>query len=188
MTVRIKRQTVKKGLIDAVQEASGVDLAPCYQCRKCTAGCPVAGISRSGPAEIVRRLQLGAGDELLENDIIWLCLSCETCYARCPMKINVAAVMDALRILSLARKTLPPRGDMPLFNRTFLSMVKRFGRAYDLPTIALYKLRTGNIAQDTEKLPMMLKKRKIAVLPPSGADKQTVKRVFRATRPGGTSG
>lgn len=179
MTIKIKRQTTEKGLIGAVQEAAGVDLSSCYQCRKCSSGCPAARYSTMTPSEIVRRLQLGAADDLLQSDFIWLCLSCETCYARCPMQINVAAVMDALRVLALARGTAAPKGNMPLFNRLFLTMVKRFGRTYDLPMIALYKLETGNLSQDMEKFPTMLRKGKMAVLPPSGADKQVTKRVFR---------
>jgi heterodisulfide reductase subunit C len=188
MTIKIKRQSAErgpqkgpeKGLIRSVEEACGVDLSVCYQCKKCSSGCPAARYSTMTPSEIVRRLQLGAGDELLGSDFIWLCLSCETCSARCPMQINVAAVMDALRTLSLARGAAPPKGNMPLFNRLFLSMVQRFGRAYDLPTIALYKLRAGNLSQDMEKFPTMLKKGKMALLPPSGADRKVTKRVFRA--------
>ncbi len=184
MTIKIKRQTAEKspgkGLIHLVEERCGVDLSLCYQCKKCSSGCPAARYSTMTPSEIVRRLQLGAGNELLKSDFIWLCLSCETCSARCPMQINVAAVMDALRILSLAGGVAPPKGNMPLFNRLFLGMVQRFGRTYDLPTIALYKLRAGNLSQDMEKFPTMLRKGKMAVLPPSGADKKTVKRVFRA--------
>ena len=50
---------------------------------------------------MMRRLHLGAGDELLDSDLVWMCLSCETCSARCPMGIDVAAVIDALRKLAL---------------------------------------------------------------------------------------
>ncbi len=180
MTVKIKRQTADKGLITFVEKACGVDLSTCYQCKKCTSGCPAARHATTTPSEVVRRLQLGAGDELLRSDLIWLCVSCETCYARCPMQINLAAVMDALRTVSIARGIAPPKGNMPLFNREFLSMVERYGRAYDLRTIALYKLRAGKLAQDMEKFPTMLRKGKMAVMPPSGARKEMVKRVFRA--------
>ena len=184
MTVKIKRQTSDRGLISLVQKAAGVDLSACYQCKKCSSGCPAAKYSLSTPSEIIRRLQLGVEDELLESDIIWLCLSCEACYTRCPMKINVAAVMDSLRRLSLASHAVLPKGNMPLYNRMFLSMVKNFGRSYDLPTIALYKLRVRSFTQDVDKLPAMLKKGKMALLPPSGADRRTAKRIFRACRAG----
>jgi len=182
MTLQIKKHGNASGLIRTVEEISGVALSACYQCRKCTSGCPVARYTAVPPSEIVRRLQLGAGNELLDSEMVWVCLSCETCYARCPMGINVAAVIDALRSLAVERGATKPRGDMPFFNRMFLGTVRSFGRAYDLSMIIAYKLRTGNLKQDTEKVPAMLKKGKLALLPPSGADRGTVKRIFARTR------
>jgi heterodisulfide reductase subunit C len=178
MTVRVKKPATENRLLRVVEEISGADISRCYQCKKCTSGCPVAKLTGSPPAEIIRRLQLGAGKELLESDLIWMCLSCETCYARCPMEINISMVIDTLR--SLARETgaATPRGNMPLFNKEFLRMVKAFGRSYDLPMIAAYKIGTGNIRQDIEKLPTMLKKGKMAILPPIGGDKRKVKQIF----------
>jgi hypothetical protein len=35
---------------------------------------------------------------------------------------------------------------------------------------------------DTEKFPTMLKKRKIALLPPTGADKKTTRRIFKKAK------
>ena len=187
MTVKIKKQTPENSLIHVVEKMSDVDLSRCYQCQKCTSGCPVAKLTQSPPSEIVRRLQLGAGNELLGSDIIWMCLSCETCYARCPMEINIGSVIDALRSLSLERGTSKPKGNIPLFNRVFLRMVKSFGRSYDLPMITAYKLGTRNLTQDTGKFPTMLRKGKMAILPPSGADKKMVKRIFsRAQQNKGT--
>jgi heterodisulfide reductase subunit C2 len=178
MTMKITKQGTGNGLRQTVEEMSGVSLGACYQCKKCTSGCPVGNITKSCPSEIVRRLSLGAGNELLESDLIWLCLSCETCYARCPNKINIPAVIDALRALALERGASVPAGNVPLFNRKFLETVKSFGRSYDLSMIAAYKLGTGDLMSDVEKFPAMLIKGKIAMLPPSGADKKTVKRIF----------
>ncbi len=178
MTVKIEKQSSESCLIPIVERMSGVDLSSCYQCKKCSSGCPVAQITRSSPSEIVRRLHLGAGDELLESDLIWMCVSCETCYARCPMEINVASVIDALRTLAQERGAPKPDGNTPLFNSLFLRMVKSFGRSYDLLAIAVYKLGTRNLRQDTGKFPAMLKKGKMAILPPSGADTKMVKRIF----------
>ena len=182
MTVKIKKQAVDSGLIRIVEEMSGVDLSACYQCKKCSSGCPVAKYTQSPPSEIVRRLHLGAGDEILGSDIVWMCLSCETCYARCPMEINVASVIDALRSLALVRGASVPEGNMPLFNRLFLRTVRAFGRTYDLPMIAAYKIKTRNIMKDTGKFPAMLEKGKMALLPSSGADKKAVKRIFGRAR------
>jgi len=174
-----KRRTA--GLRPQVEEISGVKLDTCYQCRKCSAGCPVAVSAKSAPSEIIRRLHLGAGDELLESGLVWMCLSCETCYGRCPMQINFAAVIDALRSLSIARGTGAPQGNMPLFNRMFLENVRIFGRSYDLSMVAGYKLGSGKVMDDADKFPSMLSKGKMAILPPSGADKKVVRRIFDST-------
>ena len=136
MTIKIKKQS-EKGLRQTAEEMSGVDLSLCYQCKKCASGCPVTKYTQSPPSEIIRRLHLGAGDELLESDLVWMCLSCETCYGRCPMDINIPAVM-----------------------------------------IMGYKLGSGSLMQDVEKFPSMLAKGKMAVLPPLGAEKKVVKRIF----------
>ena len=93
------------------------------------------------------------GDELLDSEIIWMCVSCETCSARCPMGVDVAAVMDALRELSREKRIAPQEGNVPLFNRAFLETVKFFGRTYDIAMIAAYKIGTFKLMDDTEKFP-----------------------------------
>lgn len=181
MTIRIKKQNEARSLLDRVQEMADVNLNVCFQCKKCSIGCPVSNVTQTAPAEIIRRLQLGAGDEILQSDLIWLCLSCDTCSARCPNGINFAAVVDALRALSLEKGTAKPKGNMPLFNKLFLDTVKAYGRTYDLRMIGLYKMNTGNMKQDMDKFPTMLKKGKMALLPPTGANKKKVKRIFQRT-------
>jgi hypothetical protein len=44
--------------------------------------------------------------------------------------------------------------------------------------IAAYKLGTGKIRQDMEKFPAMLRKGKIAILPPTGGDRRKVNLIF----------
>ena len=177
--ITIKKKKNSRALKDAVEALSGVDLSVCYQCKKCSGGCPVAALTRSRPSEIMRQLHLGAGDELLASDLVWMCVSCGACSARCPMGIDVAVVMDTLRCLALERGAPKPEGNAPLFNRAFLKTVETFGRSYEMGLIAAYKLGTGKLMNDAEKFPAMLKKGKIALLPPRGADRQTVKRIFK---------
>jgi len=179
MTTRITKQQANDGFLKTVQEKADVNLSSCYQCKKCSMGCPVADRIESPPSEIIRRLQIGAGADLLQTDLIWTCLSCETCYARCPNRINFPAVIDALKSMALEQGVAKPEGDSPLFNRLFLNTIKTYGRAYDLQAIGMYKLGTGNVKQDMDKFPTMLKKGKIAILPPFGANKDKVKRIFR---------
>ncbi len=123
MTIRITKQGTTGGLIKAVERRADVNLSVCYQCRKCSIGCPVAGETQSPPSEIIRRLQLGAGDELLQTDLIWTCLACETCYARCPNQIT-SPPSSTPRVHSRGERVAKPKGDAPLFNRSFLNSVK----------------------------------------------------------------
>ncbi len=179
MAITIKKNVETEGLIRRIEQMTGTDLSTCYQCKRCTSGCPVSKLAGSPPSEIMRRLHLKAGDELLDSEIVWMCVSCETCSARCPMGIDVAAVMDALRQLAREKKAAPQEGNVPLFNRAFLETVKFFGRTYDIAMIAAYKLGTRKFMDDTEKFPSMLKKRKIALLPSLKGDRKTTRRIFQ---------
>jgi heterodisulfide reductase subunit C2 len=179
MTIRIKKGQTGKRLLDTVAQMSGVDLSLCFQCKKCSCGCTVSGYAQSPPSEIIRRLQLNAGDELLANDLIWTCVSCETCYARCPMGIDMVSVMDALRKLAIEKKATIPEGNVPLFNKAFLKTVNIFGRTYDLGLMAFYKIGTSSYMQDTDKLPVIFKKKKIAFLPSWSANRKTIQRIFK---------
>jgi heterodisulfide reductase subunit C2 len=179
MPVRITKGTSDKGIMSAVEEMSGVAVDACLQCRRCTNGCPVSSYTASSPSEIIKQLQLGAGDRLLDSEMIWSCVSCETCFARCPMKINMAEVMDAMKMLAREREAKKPDGNAPLMNRILLGTMKTFGRTYDLAAMMFYKAGSGTYLRDTGKFPMILKKGKIALFPPRGADKKQVKRIFK---------
>jgi heterodisulfide reductase subunit C len=180
--ITLTKKKTGSGLKGAVEQICGVDLGVCFQCKKCSGGCSVASLTQSRPSELMRQLHLGAGNELLESDLIWTCASCEICSARCPMGIDVAGVIDALRLLAVQRGASKPAGNVPLFNRAFLKTVEMFGRSYEMGMVAAYKLGTGKWTNDTEKFPAMLKKRKIALLPPRGGDRKTVVRIFKRSK------
>ena len=84
-------------LSSQIKNTSGLDPACCYQCGKCSAGCPMAGEMDLKTHEIIRLIQIDHGDRLFSSDAIWMCLTCETCTTRCPNKFDPAAVIDALR-------------------------------------------------------------------------------------------
>jgi heterodisulfide reductase subunit C2 len=179
MPILVSKNKQGTKLIDAVEEISGIDIRSCLQCKKCSNGCAVSEMAKVSPSEIIRKLQLNAEDNIFNSDLIWMCASCETCYSRCPMKINMAAVMDALRILSVKNKTPKQKGNVSLFNKSFLKTVKMFGRTYDLGMIAAYKIGTSSYLQDTDKFPMMLKKGKIALFPSFKGNKKYIKKIFK---------
>jgi heterodisulfide reductase subunit C2 len=178
MAIVITKEKQAGNLINDVQKLSGIDINSCLQCKKCSNGCAVTGITNTHPSDIIRLMQLNVGDKIFDSDLIWMCASCETCYERCPMKINMAEVVDALRVISVQKNASKLKGNVPLFNKSFLRTVRMFGRTYDIGMIATYKLGSANLLQDTDKFPMMLMKGKIALTPSFRADKKYTNRIF----------
>ncbi|MFY9726185.1 MAG: 4Fe-4S dicluster domain-containing protein, partial [Bryobacteraceae bacterium] len=50
----------------------------CFQCNRCTAGCPLAAAMDLTPAEVVHYLLLGDRETVLQSQSIWACVHCET--------------------------------------------------------------------------------------------------------------
>jgi heterodisulfide reductase subunit C2 len=152
-----------------IQEQSGVSVTRCYQCGKCSAGCPAAQEMDFPPSLLLRYLQTGdtsADEVVLGSYTIWLCLSCHACIARCPMEVDLPVVMDVLRAESLRRKLVHPRArDIVAFHRSFLDMIRRFGRLWEVGLVAGYKLRTWHLLQDVALAPAMLRRGKLPLVP-----------------------
>jgi heterodisulfide reductase subunit C len=104
MRINISRKKIKDSFVDKVQELSGQNLLACYQCGKCSAGCPAVSEMDILPNQIIRFAQLGLKDELLASKAIWICASCMTCNSRCPKGINIAEVIEALRQILLRKR------------------------------------------------------------------------------------
>jgi heterodisulfide reductase subunit C len=162
-----------------VEAASGASIALCLQCQKCTSGCPVAAGADIMPHEIIRLVQLGERDEVLSSRMIWECTSCETCWTRCPQAVRLPATIDALRRLSRAATKVTPETRVPAFNDVFLGSVRQMGRVYEIGLMAAFKLRTKDLLQDINKLPAMLRKGKLALLPVFVRGRSDRRRLFR---------
>ncbi len=86
-------------LVREVARLSGQNVYACYQCGKCTAGCPFS----FRPQLVLRYLQLGHVDAALAVDAVWECAGCLTCTAGCPKGLDPALVMKTLRSLDEGR-------------------------------------------------------------------------------------
>ncbi len=104
MRINLSQRKTKDDFVLKVQELSGQNLLACYQCGKCSAGCPAVSQMDILPNQIIRYAQLGFKDELLKSKAIWVCASCMTCNARCPKGINIAEVIEALRQILLRKR------------------------------------------------------------------------------------
>jgi heterodisulfide reductase subunit C len=150
---------------DSVWQLPLGNFRACLQCRKCSSGCPVAGRVDIKPHELVRMIQLGQRDMVLSSRMIWECTSCQTCITRCPQKVDIAGMNDELRRISRREGKVVAGTAVPTFNDIFLRTVRRLGRMYEIGLMAGFKLRTRRFWDDVGKLPMMLAKRKLSLLP-----------------------
>jgi heterodisulfide reductase subunit C len=167
--------------VTEVEELSGEKIADCYQCGKCTAGCPTAFAMDYPPNQILRAIQLGMRDVVLTCKAIWLCASCETCGTRCPQEVDFARVADALRNMAYAEGIKSPEGDIPLFHRIFLGNVRRFGRQFEMGMAALYNLLSGHFFKDMLMAPKLLLRGKLPLLP-SMSDRRRMGELFANVR------
>src|SRR5512138_4041910 len=92
----------------------------CYQCVKCTSGCPLADEFDLTPNQVLRALQLGEDERVLNSKTIWLCASCHTCATRCPHAIDLPRINDQLAITAQKRGIKPRIPEIPTFRKVFL--------------------------------------------------------------------
>jgi heterodisulfide reductase subunit C len=186
MTVStIEIESIGGGLAGEVRARSGALPMNCYQCTKCSSGCPVAARSDLKPHELVRMVQMDQREAVLASRFIWECTSCQTCTTRCPQKVDIAAMNDALRAMSRTAGKVVPETTVPVFNDVFLSSVRNRGRVYELGLMASYKLRTGRLLEDAGKAPMMLSKGKLPLLGSRVSGRAQRMAMFRRASEGG---
>lgn len=85
MEARNLTQTAKfDNELHSVLEDAKVNPKDCYQCGKCSAGCPVASDADMTPREVLRHLQLGRVDPVLKSNMPWLCADAACAWLAAP--------------------------------------------------------------------------------------------------------
>jgi heterodisulfide reductase subunit B len=157
---------IKPDLAQQILQDIGQNVFLCYQCVKCTSGCPLAEFFDWQPNQVMRAVQLGQEDISLHSQTPWLCASCQTCTTRCPQGLDITAIMEYLARESVKRGNKPPISQVNSFNQAFLREVRLWGRAYEPGLMAEMVLRDPSIIIDDIDLYIrMLKKRKVSFLP-----------------------
>ena len=73
------------------------DASACFNCGNCTAICNLSSESIPFPRKVIRYLQLGLKDKLIQSPEPWLCYYCGDCSETCPRQANPGEVMMGLR-------------------------------------------------------------------------------------------
>ncbi len=150
----------------------------CYQCQKCSAGCPLALEMDMKPHQIIHLLALGQKERALTSRTIWICASCYTCSTRCPNDIDIAGVMDWLRQKALKEGIKPAIAEVPLFHEIFLSCIRSHGRVHELSLMAKYKMKAGRWFEDLKLGWQLWRKGKLKFWPGQVKNKKEIRALF----------
>jgi heterodisulfide reductase subunit C len=170
-----------KKFVLQLQKESGVHVGECYQCGKCSAGCPVAFAMDYSPRQVLRLLQLGLQKEVLKSHTIWLCAHCQTCYTRCPREIDLPRVFEVLTGEAKKAGHVPER-HLDLFNQIFLNSVENYGRVHEMGLMMMFNLRTLQPMKDALLAPRLFLSGKISPLPHRIKGQAAFKRIFAKVR------
>jgi len=132
------------------------------------------------PHEMLRLVQLDRRERLFGDGSMWLCLTCETCTARCPNQVDTARVIDALREIALREDAPGISSRLRTFHQTFLDQVRSYGRVFELGLMLSYKLRTGALFDDMSLGPAAMARGKLKLLPTRIRGADEVARIFAA--------
>jgi heterodisulfide reductase subunit C2 len=147
-----------------LQRIAETDVKKCYQCGKCTAGCPLNYMMDISPSQIIRFCQMGMKEKVLNSRTIWYCIFCDTCSTRCPQGVDIKGVMDGLRRIAVQNK-IKPKADVRFLEKSFASSISSFGRVYEPGVVAGFNLMSKKLLHDVFLFPLLLIKRKICLRP-----------------------
>jgi len=164
----------------------GTKVENCYQCGKCTAGCPVADSMDIVPNQILRLVQANLLEKARNCLAIWTCLACQTCTARCPQDVDCAGVIDAVRHQAVARGIVPEKQQRVfLFQRAFLDNIRKNGRVSEVELIAQFKrqafFKDFNVPlamKDALLAPKLMQRGKFHLVGEKVRDRGVVRRIF----------
>jgi heterodisulfide reductase subunit C len=171
-------------LLEQLEATGPFQAQACFQCRKCTNGCPVTFAMDLYPDEVIRLVLLGQRESVLRCETIWVCAACETCTTRCPNEVKIAELMDCLKEMAVQDGRPCPQPQILTLHKTFLNNLKKRGRIFEGTLLPIYMLRSGELRRkwnegswlDEIKLGgKMLRKRRLALFPKTIKGKKEVR-------------
>jgi heterodisulfide reductase subunit C len=180
--IELPERKAGHSFIQEVQDRCGENIRPCYQCLKCTAGCPTAPYMDFNPNTIIRMIQWGLKQEVLESKAIWLCVSCEACGTRCPNEIDIGVLMDALREMSLEQGYRAREKGIVALHNAFMASIRRGGRVHEATMLMEYKLRSRDYWTDLIPGMKLFMKGKIPLFPRRINGMDSIREMYRKAR------
>jgi heterodisulfide reductase subunit C2 len=181
-------ENINPAFLEEVEGGSGVKVSACFQCRKCTNGCPVTFAMDLYPDQVMRYIQLGIREPVLNCSTIWVCASCETCTTRCPNEVDIAGAMDFLKQTVVRQKSKAREKKVLTFHQVFLEDIRKRGRIFEAGLMQNYMLKSGEAFSKLKDLSIleemrlgwtMYRKGRLNLLPHGIKGKGEVRELFK---------
>jgi len=167
-----------RSFCEEVKVKSGQPIDLCFHCQKCSSGCSMARFSDYTPNQILRFVQMGMKDKVLQSSMIWICSSCEICGARCANGIKMSEVMDALKEIAIEENVIKEKNIFS-FHDTFIKTVAFRGRVHELAMMGIYKLRSRDLFSDVDLGIKLFLKSKLPLLGSGVKNKKRLNLAFK---------
>ncbi len=174
-------------LLEQIEAQGPFQAGACFQCRKCTTGCPVTFAMDLYPDEVIRLVILGQRETVLGCRTIWVCAACETCTTRCPNDVKIAELMDCLKEMAVQEGVPSPQPQILTLHETFLNNIKKRGRVYETTLLPAYLLKSGKLLEmwnsgtwryDLKLGRQMFSKGRLPLMPKSIKGKEEVRKIL----------
>ncbi len=176
------------GFLEKIEAQGPFQAEACFQCRKCTNGCPVTFAMDLYPDEVIRMVILGQRETVLACQTIWICAACETCTTRCPNDVKIAELMDCLKEMAVQDDLPSSQPRILALHETFLNNIKKWGRVYETALLPVYLLKSGELLEklnsgtwryDLNLGRQMVTKGRLPLMPPSIKGKREVRKILK---------
>jgi heterodisulfide reductase subunit C len=84
-------------LLHEIKAYGAVGIEKCFNCGNCTGICPLTSDEHPFPRNMIRLVEMGMKDRILESTDPWLCYYCGECSETCPKGAEPAETMMAVR-------------------------------------------------------------------------------------------
>jgi heterodisulfide reductase subunit C len=115
----------------------------CLQCGTCGGSCPSGSDMEHTPRRLFAMISAGMRDDVLQSNTFWYCVSCYFCMTRCPQDIHITDIMYTLKRMAIKEGLFKQStaSDAPGLSESFIEMVDRYGRSFELGLATRFHLR-----------------------------------------------
>lgn len=149
----------KDEVIAQVIANGGTNIQKCIQCNACASVCPVAlaGFPLYGRL-LVRKLQTGHYEEIIEDSSSWACQACNRCTEICPQDVKLFEIVFAFRRMQAKELAISTSAFTPLMSlhetghAVYSEASKELRKSVGLPEEPVTSISSEKAREEIQKL------------------------------------